>query len=556
MKRYLAIFLIGIVAFITSCSKDFLDKNNPSTISATDVWKDPTMVAAYVNHMYIYLPGYDYNLYNNISDEARSNYPGGPNSTLIGDWNELNTPMGNWSFAYGQIRIANDFFENIKTATVDDNVKKKSSAEVRFIRALHYLALVQRYGGVPLITESQKLDDDLQVSRKSSDEVFDFITKEADLAAADLPLNADRGRITKGAALALKTRAMLYWASPLFNPSNDAARWQKAADAAKAVIDLGKYDLHPDITKIWLDNSASHKEVILEKQYKLPFTSHGRDAQVKPVWLAKGDAGQCSPVQELINAFPMKNGKLINEPGSGYDAANPYVGRDDRFYAFIGYNQAKIGGIPAKPYPGVPAGQTTRNFVLEIYKGGSEYDSIPAYSIYNTVTGYYTVKGINHDNSIYSYGYGSEQPWIEYRYAEILLNYAEALNEAKSSPDPAIIDVLNKLRARAGISTPLTNNLSKDAMRALIRNERYIELCFEYHRYWDLRRWKIAHEVLHGKKMTGVVITKQPNRTFTYEYKPIDNLPLVFDQKMYFLPIPQDERTKNKNLTQNPGWPQ
>jgi len=555
MIRNISILFLAGFFFLASCKKDLLDKKNPATISSDDVWKDAGLIGLYVNNLYTYIPGWDYNTYNNISDEARSNYPGGPNSILIGEWNETNNPLDNWNQSYQQIRVANDFFLNIETSPVGNDVKSKFIAEVKFLRALFYFNLVKRYGGVPLITTAQKLNDDLMVSRNTADECFNFITAELDAALPNLPLNADRGRITKGAAMALKTRTLLYQASPLFNASNDTERWRKAAQAAKAVIDLGKYDLFPDLKTLWLDKSATNVEIILEKQYHLPETSHGWDAMVKPVWLAKGDAGQCSPVQELVNAFPMKNGKLINEPGSGYDQTKPYTGRDDRFYSFIAYNQSKVSGILARPYPGAQPGQLYKEYALNVYKGGTDYDSIPPYAQYNTITGYYTVKATNPDNAVYSYGYGSEQPWIEFRYAEILLDYAEASNEA-DGPSASIYDALDKIRARGGIASKLVQNLSQTQMRNLIRNERYIELCFEGQRYWDLRRWKIADQVLNGKKLTGVVITKQAPNTFTYEYFPIDPQPLVFDaSKMYLMPIPKAELSKNPKLTQNPNWP-
>ncbi|WP_316801830.1 RagB/SusD family nutrient uptake outer membrane protein [Pedobacter nototheniae] len=553
--KKITIVLCGLILFITSCKKDFLNPNNPSTINQNDVWKDPALLGLYVNNVYSFVPGWDYNTYNNIADEARSNYSGGPNSILVGQWNEVDNPMDIWVDTYKQIRVTNDFFANITTSTVSDDIKKLRTAEVRFLRALFYFNLLKRYGGIPLITKAQSLGDDLMVTRNTADECFKFIIDECTTAAADLPKDADRGRATKGAALSLKTRALLYFASPLFNPSNDLIRWQNAASAAKDVIDLGKYDLYPDLKQLWLDKSNAHKEIIFEKQYHLPETSHGWDAEVKPVWLANGDAGQCSPLQKLVDAFPMKNGKRINETASGYDPSKPYANRDDRFNAFIAHNQSIIAGIPSRPYPGVAPGQLTKSYGLSIYKGGSDYDSVANYAVYNTITGYLTIKATNPDNIIYRYGYGSEQPWIEFRYTEILLDYCEAINEAQGAPDANVYAYLNRIRQRGGIVTPLTMGLSQSDMRDLIRNERYIELCFEGQRYWDLRRWKMAESVLNGKKFDGVIITKQGPGNFTYQYAPVDLQPAIFEQKMYFMPIPKTEITKNPKLEQNTGWP-
>ena len=307
-------------------------------------------------------------------------------------------------------------------------------------------------------------------------------------------------------------------------------------------------DLYPDLKQLWLDMSASHCEVILEKQYAMPDVSHGWDCAVKPLDLANGDAGHCSPLQELVDAFPMKNGKLIHEEESGYDPNNPYVGRDDRFYADIAYNQAVISGMQG--------GVLNHNYVLNIYVGGNDYDNPqgnPSYQVYTTYTGYYTVKAVDPNREVYGYWYGSTQPWLIFRYAEILLDFAEAQNEA-TGPTPEVYAALNKLRQRAGITTTLEENLTQSQMRELIRNERYVELCFEHHRYWDLRRWKLAEEKLNNRNYTGVVITKEDDGTFTYAYEPVESFSLVFTDKMYFMPIPQSEISKNGSLKQNPGW--
>ena len=546
LRKY---FIIASTALFSLSSCVDLDVENPSNISSTDVWNDPALIQMYVNHLYIKLPGWDHNIYNNISDEARDNFPSSsPDLILKGEWNEASNPMDNWSFSYQYIRVANDFLMNITSAPVEEELKATTSAEVRFIRAMLYFDLIKRYGGVPLLTEPQDLNSDLEVPRNSLNDCFQFIIDEMNGIADDLPLNAERGKITKGAALSLKARTLLYLASPLYNENNDASKWQQAADAAKAIIDLGKYDLYPDLKQLWLDMSETHREIILERQYGMPDVSHGWDCAVKTLDLANGDAGHCSPLQELIDAFPMKNGKLINEEGSGYDPINPYEGRDDRFYADIAYNQAVVSGMQG--------GKLNRNYVLNIYQGGNDYDNpqgTPAYQIYTTYTGYMTVKAVDPNNEVYGYWYGSVQPWIIFRYAEILLDFAEAQNEA-TGPTPEIYAALNKIRKRAGITTDLQEGLSKEQMRELIRNERYVELCFEHHRYWDLRRWKLAETKLTNRNYTGVVITKEKDGTFSYKYEPVEAVPLVFSEKMYFMPIPQSEISKNSKLIQNPGW--
>ncbi|EOR96794.1 hypothetical protein ADIARSV_0057 [Arcticibacter svalbardensis MN12-7] len=542
IKSILVIFIGALL--LPSCEKNFLDTDNPTSISANDIFSDPALVQLYVNNIYNDIPGWDFNTYINISDEARHDYPGSvPNTILVGNWNDTSNPMDIWTATYASIAKCNNFLATINTAPIDSAVKDKSIGEVRFLRAFFYFRLVQRYGGVPILDKPAAITDDLLVARNTSDECFDFIAKELDAAALLLPASADKGRATKGAALALKGRSMLYYSSPLFNTGNDQSRWALAAAANKAVMSLGKYSLYSDLTKLWQD--PANTESVYEVQYHMPEKYHGLDAGVKPLILAHNDAGECSPLQELVDAFPMANGKPISDPTSGYDPNNPYVGRDNRFYADIAYNGSQIKGT-------ISGVLTT--ITLQIYEGGRDFNEEPANQIYNTITGYYRLKAIDQNNLIYTYNYGSTQPWIEMRYAEVLLNYAEAENEV-AGPDASVYDAINLLRKRAGITTTLSGGMSQDQMRALIHNERYIELCFEQQRYFDLRRWKQSSTRLNGNKFHGMDITKNANGTFSYASFVVDAQPLVFDEKMYLFPIPRTEIIKDKNLEQNPGWP-
>ena len=535
---------------LIACNKSFLNPVNPDGISSDEVWKDPTLVEMVVNGMYNDLLGWNRDLYlatTDATDEARSDYPSeSPWQILRGDWDATNNPMDVWANLYTSIRKANEFLAKIDGATIDSATKIRLKGEVQFIRALQYFNLVKRYGGVPIITNPQSLTDNLQVKRDSLSTCFNFIVKELDQAAEELPEDAPRGKASKGAALALKGKVLLFYASPLYNEKNDAELWKQAAEANQAVIDLHHYALYPDLNQLWLDMSDNNKEPIFEIQYALPEKYHGWDAMVTPLVIANGDAGHISPLQELIDAFPMKNGKKISEPGSGYDATNPYLGRDNRFYSFIGYNGSKRKGM---------LGGTLSEITFLLYKGGRDYDSVPSSQVYNTITGYNTMKMVDQNNTLYNWGYGSVQPWIVLSYAEVLLNYAEAENEYLDNPDASVYEAVNEIRRRAGIVNDIeTGSLSKEEMRDLIRNERYVEFCFQNKRYWDLRRWKQAENVLNGKRFTGVVITKHPGNTFTYEYQPVDPQPVVFTDKMYFMPIPFNEISKDKNLVQNPGW--
>jgi hypothetical protein len=545
MKRVVYIFLMVFsgIFFMSSCTKNYLDRKNPATIGYEDVWTDASLLGLYVNGIYNNLPTGWFTTYPNIADEGRNNtLSGTPANILRGQWNEVNNPMDVWAGTYTQIRKCNEFLKNITSSPIDQPTKDKYTGEVKFLRAFFYFELVKRYGGVPLVTQVQSLTDSLLVKRNTLDECYNFVSKELTDAANLLPANADKARATKGAALAIKGHVLLHYASVLNNPTNELSRWQAAAAASKAVMDMGVYQLFPNVSKLWTD--ASNKESIFETQFRLPEKFHGWDSRLQILYFAHGNAGQCSPIQELVNAFPMKNGKSITDPASGYDPQNPYVGRDERFYASIGYNGGTMQGFTTKL-------ETT---TLRIYKGGRDYDSIPQYQIYNTITGYITLKGRDQNNTLYFNGNNSTQPWMHIRYAGVLLNYAEAQNEAVG-PDASVYAALQSIRARAGITNPLPAGLSKDEMRNLIRNERYVELCFEDQRYWDLRRWKLAMTYLNGATYTAVVPTKNPDGSFTYQYNVPIPLTPVFEEKMYWMPIPLSETLKNGNLVQNPGWP-
>ena len=548
MKKYLfLLLLLSIITGFKSCKQDFLSPKDPSAIGEEDVWTDVNLIELLVNNMYNDRPGYEYsNTLDNIVDEGRCNYPGdAPNQVLVGQWDQINNPVGFW--AYQEVRKTNEFLARIDDAAIDETIRTRLKGEVRFLRAFLYFDMAKRYGGIPIIDALQSIDDDLQVERNTLRETFDFIVNELKIAAEELPKEAVRGRATKGAALALRGRALLYLASPLFNTEGNSKLWEQAAAANMEVIALKKYSLYPDLNRLWLDKSSDHVESIFEVQYRLPEKQHSWDAGLRPLVLANNNAGQLSPLQELVDAFPMRNGKLINDVGSTYNPQDPYVGRDNRFYAYIAFNGSKVKGTTSGP--------PIKEITLETYKGGRDYDASKENIIYNTITGYYTRKATNPDNTIYTGSTGSDQPWIELRYAEVLLNYAEAQNEALAHPDGSIYDALNLIRERAGVTDKLIpGTYSKTEMRKLIRNERYVELCFEKKRYWDLRRWKEAENKLNGKRYHGVAITKNEDGTFSYDYQLVDAIPNVFESKMYWMPIPQSEIVKNKKLKQNLDW--
>lgn len=530
--------VLGLISILTvSCRKDFLDRQATTSVAEDAVFSDPALIQLFVNRMYADVPAFDHDLFDNVADESRNFWGGAPLNIVRGQWFPDNNPMDYW--AYDQVRRTNMFLANVDASPLEDDVKKSLSGEVKFLRAKLYFDMVKRYGGVPIITTPQTLEDDLFVSRATTDETYAFIIQELEEAIELLPEShgdraVDVGRAHKYSALAFLGRVQLFWASALYNPDADASRWQKAAATNKAVIESGLYKLHPDFRRIMLDKN--NEEEIFSVQFLKTLREHGWDSWAMPDSRSRQDASRRSPVQELVDAFEMKNGLDIRDPASGYDPTDPYINRDPRFDATLIVNGSTFG------FQGLP---------VYTYVGGDDGINIP----YQTVTGYLMRKGTDESNQDYYGGVGSDQNWLELRYAEVLLNYAEAQNESLSSPDESVYEAVEAIRERAGIDPyQLPRGITKAEMRERIRKERYVELCFEQKRYWDLRRWKIAGDVLDGKQFNAMYITRHDDESYSYEVKPVDGVPCVFQEKMYFMPIPQREIEKNPNLVQNSGW--
>ncbi|GBU07824.1 membrane protein [Bacteroidales bacterium] len=583
MKKYI---LICAIAFLAFACNDLFDKTNLESMGSDIVWKDPQLIEAYVNNLYANHPSWT-RVESDCSDESRNGYRTHPAWKIIkGEWGVDDNPLGWWS-AYTYIRKCNDIIKNIENAPIDINLKNRIKGEAHYFRATAYFYLAVRYGGVPIITEPQEFNSpDLRPGRKSIPETFEFVSSEF-AKSAELLVNfktydsKNFGRVTWGAAKSMEARTYLFWASPLYNIENKTDLWEKSAKLSSEVITSGTYTLNKNVRNLFLDHSSS--ENIFAIYYKMPERQHGLDAWAKPVTIANGDAAHWGPLQELVDAFPTINGLSIDQDQT-YDPANPYLNRDPRLQAFICVNGSQYCGRTQYNYmdigtvdPSFPAEELMRFKSWDV-KGGEQFDA--AGSPHNSLTGYIYRKGIKEDLAInaYSYGNGSETPFIEIRLAEVILNLAEALNEMGESE--LACNELFKIRDRAGIlspEVPAKNRQSKEALRKFIQNERYIELCFEHKRYWDLRRWKLAESLLGGRKFKGAKIllnllenadilasqayktgsfTQQLDmlrKTWTYQTYEVDEAPYVFEAKMYFMPIPRSELETNPNLN-NPGW--
>jgi hypothetical protein len=529
---------------IVSC--DILDLTPLDKISEADTWTDEALIQVYINATYnAFEHGYSYTLISVADDEAISLYNnGGYDFAQYGELTSdnvttLNARLNYWEYAYKYIRTINTFFERIESAPVDDKFKSAAIGEMKFIRAYIYAKLIWRYGGVPLITKVYQLNEDYAVSRNSYDECVNFIVTELDDAIARLPAkqsDSQKGRASGHACQALKSRVLLYAASPLNNPGNDRSKWQKAADAAEVLLNAG-YELNNDYQNTFLKDN---NELIFAK-YFTPGTSV--NFQVIVGRSGANGNNQLCPTQNLVNAYEMKatgllpyiegaNGSLTVNTASGYDPNNPYVGRDPRFEASILYD-----------------GSMWQGRETETFHGGLDSPESSVGSWNASLTAYCFKKFLDESVPVVGASVNQTIPWIYFRYGEILLNYAEAKFE--SGDEATAREYLNMVRSRPGVQMPPVTDTG-DALRKRIQNERRVEFALEEHRFFDVRRWKIAMET-ENKPLLSVNIQKLSNGTKTYQIETLKER--NFFEQHYLIPIPRTEIDKSLgSLTQNPGY--
>jgi hypothetical protein len=536
--------LICFIVLLGSCSKDPLDKSPLSSFTEEVVWKDENLVETFVNNTYRILPsGFYYSMTNSLStltdeNNARANAvaisinAGNITPDILGALDYWNDPQRGY---YKVITKTNIFFSKINESPISAAAKSRMIGEMKFLRAYSYFRLISFFGGVPLIIKPFGLNDDFLVPRNTYSECMTFAIKELDEAANLLPLTypvAQKGRITKGAALAMKARALLYAASPLNNSTNDVAKWKLAADASKAVIDLKQYALYPDYKSLFLASTIYNSEIIWNRPYNLTIDPENTFVELSQYPNGYGGFAQVHPLQNIIDDFETLNGKLPKDDPT-YNPQSPYVNRDPRFYSIILYD-----GAPFKH-------RTVETFL----PGGQDSNEGSSQPWNSTQTGYYLRKFL--DESITNPGgvnIGST-PWTFVRYAEILLNYAEAMYNLGN--ETVAREYLNMIRTRPSVKMPLVTE-SGTALLARIQQERRIELSFEEHRWFDVRRWKIAPKVLNvpARRMA---VTKN-STTGLKSYSIIDFHQRAFFDRNYLVPIPSYEIQKNPKLVQNPGY--
>ena len=557
------LFYILSVAFLAA-GCNFLDFDESSSdYSRDDMYLTYSNIQKMLTNIYGYMPNkniYDVSsaLRDCGSDDAEYGDPDASVQRFTnGTWSALNTVDDKWSTMYSGIRSANEFLESIKT--VDLSMYQYETKyqrwlehlkyypyQAKVLRAYYFFELARRYGDIPMPMTMLTAEEANAIAKTPFDEVINFIVSECDESAANLPdtyvglLDDEVGRVTRGFALAVKTKALLYAASPLHNPSGDKSKWEKAAAAAKEIIDLGIYKLDPDEKA----NNYTSQEVIFAIMRS---ESSSFELYNFPVRFTEGQRTYLAgnyPTQNLVDAFQTANGYDITLGSNGwqtadpdFDVTRPYEGRDPRFARAI-----------------LADGMSFKGSTIETFVGGKDYSATR--NDLGSPTGYYLRRYIQESTSFVPENtVSNKHQWIVYRYAEALLTYAEALNEYLGNPATtggefslSALEALNMVRANAGM--PEVTAASQSDFREAVRREWRVEFAFEDHRFWDVRRWDIG-QATQGQ-IDGVEITRTGGKS---EYKRMTVETRTWSARQNLFPIPQSELFCNPNLNpQNTGW--
>ncbi|NTE00377.1 RagB/SusD family nutrient uptake outer membrane protein [Agrobacterium tumefaciens] len=538
MKNKFILNILAIILLFSACKKDFLNRSPLDAYTNSNLWTSASdansaLVGVYNNWITAdFVVGSDC-----TTDNGFNQYPwegllvygnGTVNPSLVGPLSYPTTKAYNL-YDYATITKCNFFLANIDKTPMDAVQKANMIAQVRVIRAYKYSVMSQLYGDVPLITTVLTPDESLASVNAPKAAIVKFIISELAAAAADLSVtpNSGDGHITKGAALALKARIELY-----------NGNYADCITDCQAVMKMG-YTLYPSYTDLFrIKAQNANAEVILSAQFVQ--STYSNNMPGKMASNSSGGYSSFIPVQSLVDVYEMANGKPITDPSSGFDAANPYANRDPRLAATI-------------MYPG--ASFTQVNGTLTYYDPFTTTSADYYASRNNTSPAAYLIKKYNSNLTDFSqlFNVGLNIPIM--RYAEVLLTDAEAKIEM-SKIDGTVYDDISAVRVRAGMP-PVDRGAygSQTALRALVRNERRIELAFEGLRFFDIQRWKIGSQVMSGAIYGAKLGTINPaNGKYTITGAPLNLETRVFSDKNYLWPIPQSEIDLDKNLKQNPGY--
>jgi len=561
MKKIFYIF--SAVLMLSGCN--FLDFDETSSLyDREDMYTTYSNIQKMLTNVYGYMPNKDIA---DVSSALRecgiddAEY-GDPDASVQrfnnGNWSAISTVDTKWDY-YNAIRSANEFLESMKTADISLYYNDSKYAqwqehlkyypyEARTLRAFYLFELARRYGDIPVPTKMLSVEEANSIEKTPFNQVIEFIVSECNDCAANLPdsyesmLGAEYGRVTKAFAMAVKAKALLYAASPLFNTTGDDAKWMEAAKAAKDIIDLRLFSLDKGETA----NSVKSPETILQIMRSESMSFEKYNFPVRFTQGQKTSMAGTYPTQNLVDAFQTAAGYDITLEADGwhtddpdFDLSKPYEGRDSRFARAI-----------------LADGMSFKNSTIEAYVGGADYSATR--QDLGSPTGYYLRRYIQESTDFTpEANVSNKHSWIVCRYAEILLSYAEALNEYKG-PDfvgegftMSAREALNLVRTNADMPDVTAAKAgNKEAFRSAVQREWRVEFAFEDHRFWDVRRWKIGSDT--QGQIDGVEITLASGGVKDYKRVMVEKR--IWTDRMYLYPIPQSEAFCNPNLTQNNGW--
>ena len=569
MKKVKLIYIYAILALFTTfgCS-DVLDTEASNAFGEDLIYSDPVQVEKLVFNVYNSTESWSLNRNDwwglrfnieNASFESKFNFQ---NLDLLKDqagWTASDVGLFGykWNNYFYYIRLSNEFLDRIdKSKAMEVNPAKVAilKAEMRFLRANLYSKLIKYFGGVPIMEHALGLNDDFNIKRNSYEECVNFIVKELDDVATVLPESrpdSEFGRATKLAALAVKSRTLLYAASklhdPAFAPKNDplfvytkATKWQDAADAAKAIVDLvGARDLiaTADATAYQKLFLAPNADIIFARPYSSQYYEYGTDANSLPDLTQSpsgyGGWGLSSPTHNFSLEFNMNDGKTT--ASSSFNPVMPNANREMRYYANLLYNGAQFRGREVQYF--LSDKPTVFPHGLDSPQGLGNVQ-------HSSKTGY-NMRKFQDESVAVAGGISAKRPYVLYRLAEIYLNYAEALYHLNDETTARTF--LNKVSTRA-LQPAIT--ATGPALLEAIKRERRVELCFEGHSFFDERRW--MNEANLGFPIKGLTWTKSAAGIVSFTEYTVITRP--WDVKQYYLPIPRTEREKAPALDQNFGY--
>ncbi|GHT31845.1 membrane protein [Bacteroidia bacterium] len=529
MKAYKILYFSFLALIFASCSGDLLNPLPKDRLASDLFWKTEGDAIYASNGIYSILGSqWRYTSMDAYSDLAHFILQWRSESQIEKNTFDAsnNVVADEWTYYYTIIQAASSFLDNVDLVeSMNENLRNRLKAEAKTLRAFAYINLVMLYGDVPLVKTGLNVEEAKALSRNPANEIWDFISQELTSAAADLPaVQQENGRVTKGVALGLKARAMLY-----------AGKYQEAKSAAKSVMDLGVYKIYDSYANLFDYAGVGASEIMFARQYAQNLSPHSIFAFYTANSLYTQQC-QVVPTKPLVDAYLMKTtGLPIDDPASGFDPRNPYKDRDPRLSHTI-YVSGDI---------------LTDGKVLNTLPNNGSGDDIRSSAENVTSTGWYVKKYVS--NADYANPWNCGVSLIYLRYAEVLLTYAEASVElGESEIDQSVLDALNQLRNREDVKMPHVTTTNQTELRKIVRRERMVELALEGHRLYDIRRWHIGEEVIPGtvKGMTyestpgGALVTVEMSG-YVKEFKP---------DRHYLWPIPFREIDLNPNLKQNPGY--